>query len=287
MSNHFSLELTNRDFKDLFLCNCGIHECPPNHYYGPALRPFYLIHYIIDGCGTYYVNDRKYKLGKNQGFLINPNELTFYQADKENPWKYIYISFDGEKVETYLKNIGLHGNNLVFSYDKGDTLKNYLIDMLNHSTLSISNELKLQGLLYLFFSELAKTSIKPYEEKSAFDNIYITKAIDFIEKNYDNAYIKVSDISNYLCLNRTYVTSLFNKHLNTSPQKFLMEFRLRKGEELLHKTDLPIGDIARSCGYNDPLAFSKSFKKFNGFTPTSYREEKRKLSNKLSQIPDK
>ena len=110
---------------------------------------------------------------------------------------------------------------------------------------------------------------------------------EFIEKNYDNAYIKVSDISNYLCLNRTYLTSLFNKHLNTSPQKFLMEFRIRKAEELLYQTDLPIGDIARSCGYSDPLAFSRSFKKFKGVNPTLYREEKRKFSNKLTQLPDK
>ena len=153
--------------------------------------------------------------------------------------------------------------------------------------MSTSNELKLQGLLYLFFSELASISTKPYKAKNSFENIYITKSIEFIEKNYDNAYIKVSDISNYLCLNRTYLTSLFNKHLNTSPQKFLMEFRIRKAEELLYQTDLPIGDIARSCGYSDPLAFSRSFKKFKGVNPTLYREEKRKFSNKLTQLPDK
>lgn len=287
MSNHFSLEITDRNFKDLFLCTCGIHECPPCHSYGPAIRPHYLIHYIIDGYCTYYVNDQKYKLGKNQGFLINPNKLTFYQADKDNPWKYLYISFDGEKVDTYIKSIGLYDNNLIFTYDKDDNLKNYIIDMLNYSTMSTSNELKLQGLLYLFFSELASISTKPYKAKNSFENIYITKSIEFIEKNYDNAYIKVSDISNYLCLNRTYLTSLFNKHLNTSPQKFLMEFRIRKAEELLYQTDLPIGDIARSCGYSDPLAFSKSFKKFKGVNPTLYREEKRKFSNKLTQLPDK
>lgn len=45
MSNHFSLELTNRDFKDLFLCTCGIHECPPGHSYGPAIIPTYLIQF--------------------------------------------------------------------------------------------------------------------------------------------------------------------------------------------------------------------------------------------------
>ena len=63
--------------------------------------------------------------------------------------------------------------------------------MLNYSTMSTSNELKLQGLLYLFFSELASISTKPYKAKNSFENIYITKSIEFIEKNYDNAYIKL------------------------------------------------------------------------------------------------
>ena len=105
--------------------------------------------------------------------MINPNKLTFYQADKDNPWKYLYISFDGEKVDTYMNSIGLYGDNLTFTYDKDDNLKNHLIDMLNHSTLSTSNELKLQGLLYLFFSDLASISTKPYKEKNSFENTYI------------------------------------------------------------------------------------------------------------------
>ena len=62
---------------------------------------------------------------------------------------------------------------------------------------------------------------------------------------------------------------------------------LMAADILLYQTDLPIGDIARSCGYSDPLAFSKSFKKFKGVNPTLYREEKRKFSNKLTQLPDK
>ncbi len=62
---------------------------------------------------------------------------------------------------------------------------------------------------------------------------------------------------------------------------------LMAADILLYQTDLPIGDIARSCGYSDPLAFSRSFKKFKGVNPTLYREEKRKFSNKLTQLPDK
>lgn len=40
--------------------------------------------------------------------------------------------------------------------------------MLNYSTMSTSNELKLQGLLYLFFSELVSINLtKPYKAKNS------------------------------------------------------------------------------------------------------------------------
>ena len=49
--------------------------------------------------------------------------MTFYQADEENPWTYLWIGIDGEKVETYLKAAGLNNDTLIFKYNDGDLLK--------------------------------------------------------------------------------------------------------------------------------------------------------------------
>lgn len=38
-------------FSDLYLCYCGYARCEPLHSYGPAVRPNYLLHYIMDGRG--------------------------------------------------------------------------------------------------------------------------------------------------------------------------------------------------------------------------------------------
>ena len=60
------------------------------------------------------MNERKYTIEANQGFLIRPKELTFYQADEEEPWTYLWIGFDGSKAETYLKYSGLDEKDLYF-----------------------------------------------------------------------------------------------------------------------------------------------------------------------------
>jgi len=274
-------ENNNRDFNDMYLCYCGLEECQPLHYFGPAIRPNYLLHYVLDGKGYYYVDDKKYTVNKNEGFLISPNVVTFYQADKENPWTYLWIGIDGNKVETYLKSVGLNKNNLIFKSNEDDELKRYVMQMLNHHKSTATDAFMIEGLLYFFFSKLAKDnkSLLLNNETPSY-NTHINKAIEFIQNNY-HSQIKITDIADYVCLNRSYLTSIFQKHLDMSPQKFLMEFRITKASELLYSSDLPIGNIAYSCGYNDPLAFSKAFKKIKGVSPKEYRLNKDYSPSKL------
>ena len=281
MLDVYFLENTNRNFNDLYLCYCGLEKCSPLHSFGPAIRPTYLIHYVLDGQGYYYVNDNKYTVSKNQGFLIEPNVVTFYQADKDNPWTYLWIGIDGDKVKLYLNSAGLNENHLIFTYEKDDSLKEYVLEILKHHTMSDSHAFKIEGLLYLFFSKLCEdrkeiSSIRKEENT----NNYINKAIEFIQNNYHNS-IKVTDIANYICLNRSYLTSIFQNNLNMSPQKFLMKFRITKAAELLYNTTLPIANIAYSCGYSDPLAFSKAFKKIKGVSPKEYRDTKKETTEKF------
>ena len=51
--SHISLEVNHKHFRDLYLCFCGIHDCEPSHSFGPAIRPNYLLHFVIKGKGNY------------------------------------------------------------------------------------------------------------------------------------------------------------------------------------------------------------------------------------------
>ncbi len=235
------LESTRQEHVDLCLCFCGMEVCEPSYSFGPAIREQYIIHYILNGKGSYQVGDKIYSLEKNQGFLICPGDLTYYEADKDNPWTYIWVAFNGIKSEQYLKYANLNHENLIFECIHNKVLKNYVLDMLKINNIRNCDELKLQGLLYLFLSTIS-------------------------ESNIDNN-IETNDASYKL-----YIESLFKKNLNLSPQEFLLKFRMNKAYELLKNPELSIGDVSRSVGYIDPLTFSKTFKKYNGSSPKQYRE---------------
>jgi len=277
------LEPQKKQSVDLFLCYCGIENCTPSYSYGPAVRSQYLIHYIIDGEGSYTVNNTTYKLKKNQGFLIRPNILTYYEADKNNPWTYMWVGFNGVKAESYLNYANLNEENLIFEYSKDDSLKNYISEMLKLKERDYSNELKLEGYLYFFMSKLAEARKDTFNKKAyKSTEIYLEKAVEFIENNYSNN-VKINDIADYIGINRSYLTHIFKKNINMSPQEFLVNYKIDKACVLLKNTDLPIKAIAKSVGYPDPLTFSKIFKKINGNSPKNYRDIDISTTNKPNE----
>ena len=57
-----------------------------------------------------------------------------------------------------------------------------------------------------------------------------------------------------------------------SIQEYIIEFRMKKAEELLKTTDSKIRDVAFQIGYKDELYFSKVFKKRFGVSPKTFRD---------------
>ena len=276
------LELENKSFEELHVVFCGMEECPSNYYYGPSVRTHYLIHYCLSGKGKYHVNGKIYEIGKGDAFLIMPNVITYYQADNDNPWTYVWIGFDGTKAKPYLSRCNLDSNNLVIHSDNINELKEIVISMLNHNKLSYSNEFFIQGKLFEFFSYLSKSADVPYKkEKSKDNNLYVNKAMEYIINNYQNV-VNVNEIADYLSLNRSYLTTIFKKALKVSSQKFLLMYRMKKAMELLMNTDYTINQIAISCGYSNQLSFSKAFHKFQGLSPREFRKRNRLENNILN-----
>ena len=270
-----TLLLSERKFSDLYLCYCGQSRCMPLHNYGPTVRPNYIIHYITEGKGCFCAEGNKYELEAGQGFLIVPGQQTFYQADKELPWTYLWVGFDGGNVESYLKEIGLTSEKPVYRCENGKVLQEIVGEMLENQKASFSVQLLLEGLLYRFFAALAENIEMPALSRQESENLYVKRAMEFIRNNYFED-IKVTDIADYVSVNRSYLYTLFQKSLHMSPSRYLAEICMSQAEKLLLMTDFSIEVTARSCGYRDTLSFTRIFKEHFKMPPSQYRKEKRK-----------
>lgn len=290
MEKAYKLEFTGEKRGSLFVNCCGCSRTEPLHSFGPAQKPHYLIHFVLSGQGKFSIRGKDYFLEPGYGFLIPPEELVFYQADEKDPWTYVWVGFSGIAAEDTVKTMGLSLNNPVFMSGRGEELYQAVKDMMEHNTYGIANDLRRNGQLQLFLSIIAESV--PIEKKSETDTAdnYVRRAVEFIQGNYCNP-IKVTDVADYVCINRSYLYTLFRSGVGMSPQQFLTTFRITKAAELLQLTEHPIESIALSCGYTDPLVFTKAFKQMKGVSPSVWRKEMQKGETRrnkenLKQIED-
>lgn len=276
MEKAYKLSFETLPNEGLVVANCGCSQTEPLHSFGPALKPNFVIHFVLNGKGVFSIGGKKYELTSGSGFLIPPGELAFYQADEKEPWTYIWVGFSGNKAQQYINEIGLSSHMPIFHSEEHEALYACVKDMMEHKTYGVVNELRRVGQLYVFLSMITKeNTIEKNVEK---DNQYVKRAMEYIQSNY-HIPIKVSDVAEYVCINRSYLYSLFQETAKMSPQQFLSRFRISKAAELLLTSSLSIESICYSVGYKDPFVFTKAFKQITGMSPTMYRKEKKYAEN--------
>ena len=154
--------------------------------------------------------------------------------------------------------------------------------MLENKNYTVANEYLLEGLLYQFFSVLARNMEIEADRGGKDDNLYIRKAVEYIQHHYSYP-VQVGEIAAYVGINRSYLYTLFRDQLGMSPKEYLTSFRITRAAQLLEITELSIESVALSCGYQDTLGFSKIFKARLGMTPSAYRKRNAEQQRKTRE----
>ena len=266
----------NQNFVDLGLFQFGWERCTPAHSFGPAARNHYLFHYILSGTGTLMADDSKgvtqtYSIKSMQGFMIFPNQITTYVADKQLPWEYVWLEFDGLRVKSLLDTIGLSLDKPVYHARNKSLREDMANEMLYISRHKDESPFHLIGHLYLFLDYLLRSAAdEQLEHGSKLREFYIHEALTYIEHNFQNE-ITIEDIAGVCGLNRTYFGKIFKEALGKTPQEFLLNYRMLKAAELLKLTSLSIGDVGLAVGDANQMHFSRAFKNNYGISPREWR----------------
>lgn len=100
----------------------------------------------------------------------------------------------------------------------------------------------------------------------------IRLATHYIQKNYQNSSLSLSEIADVLHISPDYLGKLFKLHLNINYTEYLTNYRLEKAKELLKSTNKSISYISNAVGYNHVHYFRQIFKNKFGCTPLTYRK---------------
>lgn len=264
-------EFDNHHF-ELNVDHYGAEICTPGYSFGPSIRDNYVLHFIIDGCGRFTIDGKTILLKAGDLFILPKNKKTFYQADFENPWTYIWVGFSGSKAESLLQQ-----SILLEHYYAHSNLSSKILDQMTQLTcfrdekLNNVTDLLLMAELYKLLGFLIQELPNPdIHTLAAQHSNYVRQAKKLIHSRYGSN-LKVQDIAQMLNLNRSYLYRIFKEETGLSLKDYIMQVRINKACDLLRTSSLSIHHIASSIGYSDALNFSKIFKKEIGKSPSSYR----------------
>ncbi len=266
------LEANYRGSSPFHVNYCGYQYVDPGYQFGPFARTSYLFHVVIKGKGVFETEGKTYELHGGQVFLIRPHTETVYRADKEDPWAYAWIGCTGHRMEHTVEQLGFTADCPVMDVPSAESLFQCILDMMNLQQNSLSNEYYRTSALLKFFGMIMEMRESDHPEiRSSSGDVYAQVAMEYLNANYMNR-LRVSDLAGIIGIERSYLTHIFCQAYGKSPQQYLMQIRMEKARELLVKSELRISEIALRVGYPDALAFSRTFKKEHGKSPSEFRE---------------
>ncbi len=95
----------------------------------------------------------------------------------------------------------------------------------------------------------------------------VLDAINIVKSHYSTQ-LHLQDIADELQISKSYLITVFKKHMGISLTDYITEYRMKVAKDLLALKRFKIYEICYKVGYNDIKSFRNAFKKAHGFLPT-------------------
>lgn len=254
---------------DLFICQFGEESCPPSYAYGPHVRDYVLIHFVVSGCGLFHCGGRIYPVSAGQGFLILPGEETFYQANAADPWHYAWVGYRGMQAEALTRTAGLDETHRVFTAPDPAAAWDALAMMRQDARQLRLIQLSAAGNLLRFLSLIAPQQ-DPVASSPA--RQYCEKAQWYLDGRFDRD-VSIQETADFVGLSRSHLYRVMMEEYGCSPKTLLLQIRMRHAQQLLTTTTLTLEEIAHRIGLQTGAQLGTAFRAMYGISPGKYRRQ--------------
>lgn len=243
-----------------FLCQVGSEKI--------LMRPGEII--FFNSCALHQIMPVKKASGKLYSFVWR-NELLGGMGESDvfkncidpitaSPLKYVYFDLShpmNKQLHASLRGI------INFTLEKNRFYELRVLNQLSKIWLRICEHME---------RNMARDqeALSDYLAKEK-DEEKIKMALAYIEEHYFEK-ITLESIAKAAMTNRSELCKCFRRVLDTTPNDFLIRYRLDKALSLLENPELRVFDIAELTGFCSPSHFGTHFMKYMGCTPLQYRK---------------
>ena len=249
----------------LFVDLLGIFESKGAFHYRQRAMVSAL-HSVEAGNGVLSFNGRTFPVRKGDLFVLRKGGFYEYYDHPSTPWRYTYFLLDGPQAEPMLDRIGLDTRSVVH-IPSGSRFKTEL----GRIRLAFEqNQVCGMGSISAGWTlvETLGGVLNPDAEGSPADLAETARRL--IDQS-PHCITHVDDLVQSLGSSRATLFRQFTTRYGLSVKQYIEQVRFGRIEALLSNTDLSLGEIGRIGGFDDPLYFSRAFKKRRGVSPSIWR----------------
>ena len=253
---------------------CGFYRVdsdPGITTFHPDGRRDYQLLYIASGRGHFKFGDVWHTVTKGNMILFRPKDAMNYYYRKEDKTDVYWVHFTGSDASSLSSLLNVpEDKNIFFSGVSPDYSRIYE-QLIRELQLKRTNYKEMLSLLLRQLFILTNR----YSREDCLQGIdvanEIEKAIHYFNENYTSN-ISVEDYASKHAISKNWFIHCFKKIMKVTPMQYVISLRISSAKNLLENTDKSITEIAAATGFENPLYFSRLFKKSTGFSPSSYRK---------------
>lgn len=155
-----------------------------------------------------------------------------------------------------------HGRHMQAAFQQA---KYYFLADIQHSDLVLSA-----------LAALVCSYIMVYKSNSDYSEP-VDRLRGVILRHYSDPNFALDEAIRQLPFHYDYLRKLFKKEMGSTPLEYMTQLRMKKAQTMLtamSTKDFSVSEVAQLCGYEDPLYFSRVFKKYYGLSPLRFVEGK-------------
>jgi len=233
-------------------------------------RVDYMLIYLFSGTASASINGIQRHMLAGDCLLLKPDNPLIFKFDCDSA--HFWIHFTGNAVESLLNEVGFNETNL-YNIGVFNKIWDLCTDIYINRILYDYNQTIRINCIFLKLLNEFTTHLLPSANTSN-ENIKTNKIYPAIKEmmlNFSQNH-KLKYYADICGISLSDFQHSFTQITGTTPLKYLQNVRISTAKNLLSYPSITIKEVAVAVGYDDPLYFSRIFKKATGHSPKEYQK---------------
>lgn len=218
------------------------------------------------GTGWARIGDATHRIGAQQALVVPRGVPHSYGADTTRPWTIWWAHLAGTDVGDLLDGLEVSQARPAMDMrtpEKAVALLDEVVSGLERD-LTPARLLAASGAAFKLMTQLATDRLLPAPEDP------LHRAMNYLGERLDGS-VRVADVAGLVGVSPAHLTAMFRKATGGGVLAHQTALRMARARRLLDATDATVTEIARDVGYDDPLYFSRQFRRHHGVSPSGFR----------------